>query len=63
MLINGVEGDLYRVNPANIESISIIKDAFSTTIYDTRASFGVVLVTIKDGNENKVRVSYNGRFR
>nr|WP_233530410.1 MULTISPECIES: TonB-dependent receptor plug domain-containing protein [Bacteroides] len=30
VLINGVEGDLYRVNPANIESISIIKDAFST---------------------------------
>lgn len=63
VLIDGVEGALYRVNPADIESISIIKDAFSTAIYDTRASFGVVLATIKDGNESKGRVSYNRRFR
>lgn len=62
VLIDGVEGDLYRVNPADIESISIIKDASSAAIYGARASFGVVLVTTKDGDEGKVRVSYNGRF-
>lgn len=62
VLIDGVEGDLYRVNPADIESISIIKDASSAAIYGARASFGVVLVTTKDGDEGKVRVSYNGRL-
>lgn len=62
VLIDGVEGDLYRVNPADIESISIIKDASSAAIYGARASFGVVLVTTKNGDEGKVRVSYNGRF-
>lgn len=62
ILIDGVEGDLGHVNPADIESISVIKDASSSAIYGARASFGVVLVTTKDGSEGKVRVSYNGRF-
>lgn len=62
VLIDGVEGDLGHVNPADIESISVIKDASSSAIYGARASFGVVLVTTKDGSEGKVRVSYNGRF-
>ena len=62
VLIDGVEGDLGHINPADIESISVIKDASSSAIYGARASFGVVLVTTKDGGEGKVRVSYNGRF-
>ncbi|MDE6871182.1 MAG: TonB-dependent receptor [Bacteroidales bacterium] len=62
VLIDGVEGDLGRINPADVESISVIKDASSSAIYGARASFGVLLVTTKDGSDGKVKVSYNGRF-
>lgn len=61
VLIDGVEGDLSQVNAADIESISIIKDASSAAIYGARASFGVILVTTKEGGEGKTRISYNGR--
>lgn len=61
VLVDGVESDLGRVNPADIESISVIKDASASAIYGARASFGVILVTTKDGEDGKVRVSYNGR--
>ena len=64
VLIDGVEGSLDRVNPADVESISVIKDASSSAIYGARASFGVILVTTKSGSESdgKASVSYSGRF-
>jgi TonB-linked SusC/RagA family outer membrane protein len=63
ILIDGVEGDLERVNPADIESISVIKDASSAAIYGAAGSFGVILVTTKVGadQDGKPVVRYSGR--
>ncbi|MDE7128222.1 MAG: TonB-dependent receptor [Bacteroidales bacterium] len=63
VLIDGVEGDMTIVNPADVESISVIKDASSAAIYGARASFGVVLITTKSGsaNDGKPTVRYNGK--
>ena len=62
VLIDGVEGDLTLLNPHDIASISVLKDAAACAIYGARAASGVVLVTTKGGNKEKVRVSYNGFF-
>ena len=63
ILIDGMEGDLTSINPQDIESISVLKDAASSSIYGSRAPFGVVLVTTKSGREGKVNVNYNNNFR
>ena len=47
VLIDGIEGNLNTVNPNDIESVSVLKDAASASIYGARASFGVILVTTK----------------
>ena len=64
VLVDGVVGSLERVNPADVESISVLKDASSAAVYGAKAAFGVVLVTTKSGgdNEGSAHVSYNGRF-
>ena len=62
VLIDGVEGDMALINPNDIESISVLKDAASCAIYGARAAAGVVLVTTKSGAEGKPRISYNGYF-
>ena len=64
VLIDGVEGDLAYINPDDIDSISILKDAASAAIYGSRGGFGVVLVTTKSGakmNEG-IRVNYSANF-
>ncbi|WP_300701569.1 TonB-dependent receptor [Bacteroides sp.] len=60
VLIDGVEGDMSLLNADDIASISVLKDAASCAIYGARAAAGVVLVTTKNGNEGKPKVSYNG---
>lgn len=64
VLINGVEGDLATLDPNIIESVSVLKDAASASIYGSRAANGVILITTKNGSEMKERVSvrYNGNF-
>ena len=62
VLIDGVEGDMTLVNPNDIASISVLKDAAACAIYGARAASGVVLITTKNGTKDKVRVSYNGFF-
>lgn len=62
VLIDGVPGSLSRVNPADIESVSVLKDAASTAIYGSRASAGVILVTTKAPSDGKLAVSYDGYF-
>lgn len=64
VLINGVEGDIATLDPNIIESVSVLKDASSASIYGSRAANGVILVTTKSGAGAKesVRVSYNGNF-
>ena len=60
VLIDGVEGNLNLVDPEDIESFSILKDASATAVYGTRGANGVVLVTTKKGVAGKVVVSVKG---
>lgn len=60
VLIDGVEGDITLINPNDIESVSVLKDAAACAIYGARAAAGVVLVTTRRGSEGKASVSYNG---
>ncbi len=62
VLVDGIEQDLYKVNPADIESISVLKDAAASAIYGARAAFGVVLVTTKKGSTDGIRVNYSNNF-
>ena len=57
ILIDGMEGDINAVNPQDIESISVLKDAASASIYGSRAPFGVILVTTKKGSQGKATIS------
>ena len=60
-VIDGVAGgSLDDINPADIESIDILKDAASAAIYGSRAANGVILVTTRQGKAGKVEISYNG---
>lgn len=60
---NVVYNDLYLLNPADIESVSVLKDASSAAIYGARASFGVVLITTKKGKKNEsLSINYNNNF-
>lgn len=63
ILIDGMEGDLNTVNPQDIENISVLKDAAASSIYGSRAPFGVILVTTKKGKSGKPVVNYNNSFR
>ncbi len=60
ILVDGVEMSLSDVNPGDIESISVLKDAAAAAIYGARAAYGVILVTTKQGEEGKMRVNYHG---
>ena len=62
VLINGVEGNLQSLNAEDIESISVLKDAASASIYGARAGAGVILVTTKKGVAQRAKISYNGSF-
>ena len=64
VLVDGVEGDLQYLNPADVESISVIKDAAAAAIYGAKGSAGVILVTTKSGGkekDGKASVTYSGR--
>ncbi|MCD8313993.1 MAG: TonB-dependent receptor, partial [Bacteroidales bacterium] len=64
LLVDGVEtSDLSLLNPQDIESVSVLKDAASASIYGARAAFGVVLITTKTGKKGqKVQINYNDNF-
>ena len=65
ILVDGVEvPDLSFVNPDNIQNISVLKDAASSSIYGSRAAWGVILITSKDGSgsKDKVRVTYSNNL-
>ena len=60
-VIDGVAGgSLDDINPNDIESIDVLKDAASAAIYGARAANGVILVTTKQGKEGKIEITYNG---
>lgn len=60
VLVDGVEQSMQNVNPADIESITVLKDASAAAVYGARAAYGVVLVTTKSGKQEKARVTYRG---
>ncbi len=59
VLIDGVEGDPSLLNPDDIESVSVLKDAASASIYGSRATFGVVLITTKSASEDAGKFNFN----
>ncbi|ADV42271.1 TonB-dependent receptor plug [Bacteroides helcogenes P 36-108] len=63
ILIDGIEGNMNAINPNDIESVSVLKDAASASIYGARASFGVILIKTKSGKQGKTNVSYTGNVR
>ena len=60
VIIDGVPGALNDVNPADVASVSVLKDASSSAIYGSRAANGVILVNTKKGVEGKINVMYSG---
>lgn len=62
VLIDGVPGSLSTLNANDIESVSVLKDAASASIYGARAANGVVLVTTKSGKDGGFKVNYNANF-
>lgn len=63
VLIDGIEGSLNSLNPNDVESVSVLKDAASASIYGARAAFGVILVQTKKGKAGKARVNYGVNVR
>jgi len=62
ILIDGVPGDPDLVNPNDIESVSVLKDAAAAAIYGARGTFGVILITTKNPGKEQTTVNYTGNF-
>lgn len=64
ILCDGIEVSLNQINPNDIESVSVLKDASASAIYGAKASSGVILITTKSGidSDGKVNINYNGRL-
>lgn len=62
VLVDGVPGDPDMVNPNDIESVTVLKDAASAAIYGARGTFGVVLITTKSAAKDKVAVNYSSGY-
>lgn len=62
VLIDGMEGDINAINPQDIDNISVLKDAAASSIYGSRAPFGVILVTTKKGSADRIQVNYTNNF-
>ncbi|TLV03450.1 SusC/RagA family TonB-linked outer membrane protein [Dyadobacter luticola] len=62
VIVDGIEQRLSDINPDDIESVSVLKDASSTAIYGSRATNGVILITTKRAKGGKVQVDYHGYY-
>lgn len=62
VLIDGIEGDMNSVNPDDIESVTVLKDASSAAVYGSRGTFGVILLTTKSGGNSQPKVTYSNAF-
>ena len=56
------EGDINTINPSDIESYNVLKDAASAALYGARAANGVILITTKSGRKGQAEITYDGRF-
>lgn len=61
-IVDGIPGDISKINPADVESIDVLKDAASAAIYGSQAANGVVLVTTKGGKKGSAQVYYDGYY-
>ncbi|WP_454802490.1 carboxypeptidase-like regulatory domain-containing protein [Mucilaginibacter phyllosphaerae] len=59
VLVDGVEGDPSRINPNDVASVSVLKDAASAAIYGARGAFGVILITTKNPSKEKTSITYS----
>jgi TonB-linked SusC/RagA family outer membrane protein len=62
VLVDGVEREYSRIDPNDIESVTILKDAASAAIYGSRAANGVILITTKRGTQKGVHITYTGSY-
>lgn len=63
ILIDGVPGDINRLNPNDVESVTVLKDAAASAVYGARAAFGVMLITTKKGKKGeKINISFGAEF-
>lgn len=62
IIVDGIEQRFSEINPNDIESVSVLKDASSAAIYGSRAANGVLLITTKKGKSGKLAVSYHGYY-
>lgn len=62
VLIDGIEGNITRVNPNDIESVTVLKDAASSAIYGARGAFGVILITTKTGKSGTTSITYSNNY-
>jgi TonB-linked SusC/RagA family outer membrane protein len=62
VLIDGVEGNPSLINPNDVASVTVLKDASSAAIYGARGAFGVVLITTKSAKKGKTAVSYSSSY-
>jgi TonB-linked SusC/RagA family outer membrane protein len=63
ILVDGMEGNINNLNPQDVENISVLKDAAASSIYGSRAPFGVILITTKKGKAGKAVINYSNNFR
>lgn len=62
VLVDGVETDITTVNPDDVESMSVLKDASSTAVYGSRGTFGVILIKTKRAEKGKLSIKYSGSY-
>ena len=62
ILIDGAPGDINMLNPQDIESLSVLKDASSAAIYGARGAFGVILVTTKQAKKGKLNINFGSSY-
>lgn len=62
LLVDGIERSISKLDPNEIESITVLKDAASAAVYGARAANGVIIVTTKRGKEGKTKINYSGTF-
>lgn len=58
VLVDGVEGNINDLDPSDIESFSVLKDASATAVYGVRGANGVVVITTKSGKAGKLRINF-----
>ena len=62
VLIDGIPGDINMLNPLDVETVTVLKDASSAAIYGSRAAYGVILIVTKKGRAGKLQVTYSNNF-